>query len=482
MRRAITTVGLHCSTGPKHFRGMRAVLRWTLSLFVSATPLMGPAVLVPAEVAAQSFEEEYDTLPDGTIYRMRVPPDWNGVLLRDLDYAGRADNAVYSYLLSLGYALSGTQRHELRAFRYDPAKEIANLNEVQNRFESRWRTPDRVIQYGCSGGGEVTIAVAEDFPERIDGAIALGAHTPVWLMNTFLDGWFAMQALIAPDLPIIDLPFQASAGTAHGVEGEIPEAWRAAVNRAQETPEGRARLMLATTVGQWPMWSTRLVPKPDLDDVEALQHSVFHNVRDRYSYNPGGEARIMFESAADGRQLSWNNGIDYRELFENGNESYKAAVRALYQEAGLDLEADLDRINASTRVEASQYALDFWDSPGRNHHGRPAIPLLRMHEIGDFQVPMALVSGYDELVAENGAESLYRTAFVDAPTHCGFNPAEAGIAVETMMRRLDTGSWPETSPEAMNARALDIDAPVAPRFIDHEPYLPRSYNRVWRPR
>lgn len=435
-----------------------------------------------AVVHAQTFEEERSTLPDGTLYAMRVPDNWNGTLIRDLDYAGRTDNALGMYLLRQGYAVAGTRRHDLRAFRYDPAREIRNLDEVLDRFEARWRTPDRVIQYGCSGGGHVTIAVAEDFPDRIDGAIALGAHTPVWLMNTFLDGWFAMKALIAPDLPVVDLPFQASGGTAHGVEGEIPEAWRAAVSRAQETPEGRARLMLSTTVGQWPFWSTRMVPQPSLDDVVALQHSVFHNVRDRYSLNPGGEARIMFESAADGRQLSWNTGIDYHEMFENGNEAYKRAVRALYAEAGLDLTADLDRINAMPRVEASPYALDFWNAPGRNHRGRPAIPLLRLHEVGDYQVPMSIVSGYGELVAENGAQALYRTAFVDAPTHCGFNVAEAGAAVETMMRRLDTGSWESTDPADMNARGASPEGTEAPRFIDNGPFLPRAYNRTWRPR
>ena len=190
----------------------------------------------------------------------------------------------------------------------------------------------------------------------------------------------------------------------------------------------------------------------------------------------------MFESAADGRQLSWNTGVDYREFFENGNESYKAAVRALYAEAGLDLEADLDRINAAQRVEASQYALDFWNAPGRNHRGTPRIPLLRMHEVGDFQVPMVIVGGYTDLVGENGADSLYRTAFIDAPTHCGFNPAEAAAAVETVMQRLDSGSWAETSPQAMNARADGLGASVSPRFIDNGPYMPKAYNRTWRPR
>ena len=77
-------------------------------------------------------------------------------------------------------------------------------------FDRRFRRPDRVIQLGCSGGGAVTLGVAEDFSSRIDGAVAMAAHIPVWQMNTFLDGWFTLKALIAPDLPVVDLPFEAS--------------------------------------------------------------------------------------------------------------------------------------------------------------------------------------------------------------------------------------------------------------------------------
>ena len=104
-----------------------------------------------------------------------------------------------------------------------------------------------------------------------------------------------------------------------------------------------------------------------------------------------------------------------------------------------------------------------------------------MHEIGDFQVPMALVQGYGDLIDENGAGALYRTAFVDAPTHCGFNVAEAGAAIEVMMRRLDTGTWGPSNPEAMNALGASLETSDAPRFIDNTPFLPRSYNRIWRP-
>ena len=365
---------------------------------------------------------------------MRVPSNWNGTLIRDLDYASGAGNPRWAALLEKGYALSGTGRHRLRLYQYDPVREIANLDRVLGMFDQRFGRPKRVIQYGCSGGGAVGLFVAEDFSNRIDGVIASAAHIPVWQMNTFLDGWFVLKALIAPDLRIVDLPVEASGGEDHGTEGDLPESWRRAINAAQQTPEGRARIALAFTVGQWPAWAGhRLTPQPELENIADLQHSMYHTLFHN-AENPGGEARIRKELAASGQQLSWNTGIDYREFFENGNEAFKRAVRQLYQEAGLDLAADIARVNTFPRVSASPYALEWWNTPGRTAKGTPKIPLLRMHEVGDQQVPLSLVQGYGDLIHANGKENLYRLAVVNSPAHCNYTPAETMAAVETMMR------------------------------------------------
>jgi hypothetical protein len=445
------------------------------------TALLAVLAALPDQVAAQArFAEEGGTLPDGTVYLMRVPPNWNKTLIRDLDYASGANSPRNSYLLGKGYALAGTRRHRLRTFQYDPAQEIANLDLVLDRFEARFGKPTRVIQYGCSGGGHVALAVAESFSDRIHGAIATAAHTPVWLMNTYLDGWFSLKALLAPELIIVDLPMDQSYGSSgHGVTGPISTAWRQAIDAAQQTPEGRARIALAFTIGQWPAWVNRLTPQPDLDDVTALQHSMYHAVFQN-SFNPGGEARMLFESAANGQQLSWNTGLDYRALFENGNESYQRAVRRLYQEAGLDLRADLERINAFPRVAASPHALDFWKAPGRTVKGDPKIPVFRMQEIGDYQVPASLMQGYTDQIRGHGKDGLYRAAFVEATGHCGFSVAESAAAIETMMRRLDTGSWGNTDADQLNQLAASLDGSPA-RFIAANKFAPVKYNRVWIP-
>jgi pimeloyl-ACP methyl ester carboxylesterase len=469
----LTIITAHTRSGPALTRRIGA---WLLVWLLALLPMLDSRTIVAQARAG----EEGGELPDGTQYLMKVPANWNGTVIRDLDYASGANAPRWAALFEKGYALAGTGRHRVRLYQYDPRREIANLDLVLEMFDKRFGRPKRVIQYGCSGGGAVGLFVAEDFPNRIDGVIATAAHIPVWQMNTFLDGWFVLKALIAPELPIVNLPIESSGGQDHGTAGSLPESWRSAIDAAQRTPEGRARIALAFAVGQWPAWAGhRLTPQPRFEDVEELQHSMYHTLFYN-AENPGGEARIRKELAASGQQLSWNTGIDYREFFENGNESFKRAVRQLYQTAGLNLETDLARVNAFPRVAASPYALDWWNMPGRTAKGLPKIPLLRMHEVGDQQVPLSLVQGYADLVHANGKDDLYRLAVVNSPAHCNYSAAETMAAVETMMRRLDTGQWESTAPDQMNARATALHNSPA-RFTTLDAYAQKKYNRTWAP-
>lgn len=437
-------------------------------------------------VAAQvTYEERSGVFGDGTRYSMRVPSNWNGTLIRDLDYTSNANAERYLYMLEQGYALAGTARHERRwvGF-YDPAREIRHLNAVSDLFEDNFREPGRVIQYGCSGGGHVGLAVSEDFSERVDGVIATGAHTPVWLMNTMLDGWFVLKALIAPELRIVDLPEESALRPQHT---PIVFAWRQAIDEAQRTPEGRARIALAMAIGQWPDWTNATIDNPTRDDVDALQHSMFVTLMSRYAKTGdiGGRSRYMFENPAGltASQLSWNTGVDYAAFFENSNAFQKQAVLELYEAASLDLEEDLQSLETFPRVEADDEALEYWSAPGRTTKGSPKVPLLRLHEIGDPVVAVSPVQGYSDLVASNGKADLYRTAFVEAPTHCGFTVAETAVAIELMVKRLDSGDWASTEPGELNELAESLDVEGSPsRFIAFDDFANAKYNRTWVPK
>ena len=71
-----------------------------------------------------AFNEHAGTLPDGTAWLIRVPENWNGRLLRDLDFASNVSvaSAVQRYddLLGRGYAFAGLARHPLRPIRRPP--------------------------------------------------------------------------------------------------------------------------------------------------------------------------------------------------------------------------------------------------------------------------------------------------------------------------------------------------------------------------
>lgn len=457
-----------------------------------------------------AFTEESGTLPDGTGYLIRVPEKWNGTLIRDLDFASGVANKNaprYDTMLKEGYAIAGTARHPLRQWQYDPAYEVEKLNQVLDRFATGYGKPKRVIQYGCSGGAHVTLAVAENFSDRIDGAVALAAHTPVWIMNTFFDGWFALRALVGPyyvkagygpmsDLVIAGLTNDGSSDpSGHGMSGKLPEAWRKAFTAAHATEQGRARMVLAFAIAQWSPWltspeetsqnsayvssvQTSGTPFPDLNDPNAVAEAVYQSAM-RLSVSPGGEARIMFENAAHGQQLSWNNDIDYADFLKNANPHMKEAVDSLYKKAGLDVAEDIKTINAQPRTKASDYALNYWKQPGRNTVGNPRIPVLRLHMVGDYQIPYSLVHGYSDEVKRNKKDDLYRTAFLQSTGHCNFNSAESSAAIRVMMQRLDTGSWPDTDPEAMNALGTLANTGTGPRFMKADGWEFPAYNRTW---
>ena len=58
---------------------------------------------------------------------------------------------------------------------------------------------------------------------------------------------------------------------------------------------------------------------------------------------------------------SWNTHVDYRRQFESSADA--AEVRALYEQAGLDLEADLKMLNETDQRRSASYGL-----PGTEHY------------------------------------------------------------------------------------------------------------------
>ncbi|MCL4107853.1 UNVERIFIED_CONTAM: hypothetical protein GTU68_001170 [Idotea baltica] len=295
------------------------------------------------------------------------------------------------------------------------------------------------------------------------------------MANTHLDCLFVLKALLAPNLEIVNLNSLDSDELK-----KLGVAWEKIIHDAQKTPEGRARIALAITIGQWPAWGGRgraPVPKPNPNDVKALQESIYHSLA-MLIPNERTIGPTMLELAGRG-QLRWNTGIDYEKSFQNGNAYYVKAVESLYQDAPINLEKDLQKINAFPRITADASAIKYWSSPGRTHLGKPKVPLLRIHTIGDGLVYSSMAQGYEDLVEKNGYSKLFRSAYVDSWGHCTFSVAEWLAAIKTVEQRIETGTWPSTKPDAFNRRCLSIDPKDKARFFEFDGV--QKYNRTWVP-
>ena len=409
------------------------------------------------------FAEATGTFPNGTPWAMRAPAGWNGVLINDLDYVDKRANVQSCLLMQRGYALSGTNRNPQRNFMYDPERETNELIAVMDMFTERYDKPTRVIQHGTSGGGFVALNFAERYPSRVDGVVAACAHEPVPLMNMMHDGWFVLKTLLAPELQIVGFNDLATVT-------DQATKWRAALTAAQQTASGRARIALAVAIGQWPAWSTG--SQPVTTDVASVQKAMFDTVM-LNAGQPGGQSRFMFEHvgpSADPRSLSWNTDVDYSQLLSRAEPLAANAVQALYADAGLNVQSDLSELRNATRLQADPAAITFWNAGGRTVKGVPKVPVLRTHTTGDNAVPPIIVDSYaQKMQANTGDKALYRTSFVDRAGHCTFDPSEAVAAIETVLARVQTGTWPDTGPQAMNARARALVPTATPQFVNYTP-------------
>ena len=413
-------------------------------------------------------------LADGTSYGIRVPtnPPWNGTVINDLDYVGARNSARSLYWLGRGYAVAGIQRHPNRRYQYDPVGEVQNLFTVLDILEGNFGKPKRVIAFGTSAGGQLALAQAELFPNRIQGAVAGCATTPLYTSGMRYDMHFILKTLLAPhdpDLIFLGVPDDSDAITAH---------WQDVIRAATKTPEGRAKIGLAFAITQWPVWTLGAQPKPDFNDREAVIAQIMLSAVQVPV--PAVNTQFLFETQVG----VWigNDGADYSKYFANADAWTRNAVEHLYHQAGLSLKDDLDRIASAPRAVTNPAAAAFWLARNeRTQRGDPQVPVFRYHTIGDPQAQTPQMQTYTDQVRRNGKAPLYRTAFVEAAGHCSFTVAEHAAAMEALVRRLDTGKWESTTSDNLNALAQSLNAATGTqgrsRFIEH--HL-RKFNGEWR--
>ncbi|GAB2963909.1 alpha/beta hydrolase [Micromonospora polyrhachis] len=406
-------------------------------------------------------------LPDGSAYVMDVPTNWNGtVLLYSHGYVpdgasnparNAPSEAVRTALLDAGYAQIGSAYPETGwVVEGAMPAQLGTLNEFQARFGVARRT----IAWGTSMGGMITTGFAERHGRFFDGTIAMCGleQGSVANWNNALDTLFAIRTLLAPGstAPLVRLPDQA---TAIASAAELT----AALDVAQTSPQGRARIALAAALRNTPAWTNPAQPEPDANDHDTAQRNQFGALRQ--FLQTGLTWRQEAEAHASGN-MSWNTGVDYARML--ANSAIRKQVEAHYRQSGLSLRDDLAALAAAPRITADPAAVAYMIR-NISFTGGLTTPMMSIHTTGDPQVPVQTEQAYAEAVTDAGRSRLLRQAYVHRAGHCTFTAGEMLAAVRTLEHRISTGQWPDTGPLTLNRLAEEWDPAATHDYVTYSP-------------
>ena len=454
--------------------------RSTLRRFAVMLAAVVTFVAMNAGSASATSTHFTGTLPDGTTWTADVPSNWNGTLILyshgfgTLLAADAPDPVTQGALLSDGYALAGSSEAPPTSSLWTLGTAVGDQFETLSVVEHTLlpSKPTEVYAFGTSMGGLISALEDQDSNGRLDGAlttcgIVAGANN----LNQYqLDGEYAIAKLLAPTESIQLVNFTGTGFPnvqALGTAGQLG----AAAATAQATPQGRARLALAMALLNVSPWGDTLPngspgPQPGVYDYLGQEQGQYDDV-----FGPGFNGMDFIEAArpaleqAAGGDSAGTIGVNFWQLIHES--SYYPEVRALYNEAGLDLKRDTATLDEGENI-APDRAAYIWNEQTSVPTGHLQIPELDMKTISDQLVPVQQERYYAELVRQAGDSALLAQSFVEAQGHCNFTPAELVAGVEALASRVKTGSWGNVA----TAAQLDSVADALPSALGGGAFIP----------
>ena len=414
----------------------------------------------------------------GAAYKIEVPAQWNGTLVlysHGYVFPGSknpaqdaGDPATAAFLLSQGYALAGSS---YSATGWALQQAFHDQTALLDFFNANVGHPARVIAWGHSLGGIITAGLVQQFPDRFVGALpmcgVLAGGVATW--NPGLDGAFAFKLLLAgndPTLPIVHL-------------GSIPQSVGDAEPRGDHPRRGAGH-----APGQGAHRADRRAGRRaglvQPRHARASRRRPRHAGTNQFLWEAQTDFPFLFAGRAElearaGGNPSWNTGVNYQKQLDQSVD--RDEVRALYQQAGLDLDADLSTLNAAPRIAADPGAVSYLEN-FIVFNGDLQIPVLTMHTTGDGLVVNQQENAYRDVVHTAGNAKMLRQVFVHRAGHCAFTPGETIAAFQTLIHRIDTGKWQDTTAtDTLNAAASALGPALntvpgftaGPAFVDFNP-------------
>jgi pimeloyl-ACP methyl ester carboxylesterase len=428
---------------------MWKTIRSTIFLAALSTMLLALSIGRAQASGVKTYRGKFS---DGARYLIQVPSKWNGTLvLYSHGYVipgfsnpaeDVGDPITGGYLLAHGYALGGSS-YATTGWAIQQA--LPDQIEVLDTFKTLVGTPSRTIAWGHSLGGIITAGLVQNYPERFDAALPMcgvvAGSVGTW--NQALDSAFAFDVLLGSGSGLKVVNITDPVRNIDIAEGLL--------TNAQKTAKGQARIALSAALDDTPGWFDPLSPEPSRTDYVAQEANQYLWLS-QIDFPFGFDFRAELEHRAKGNP-SWNNGVDYEKQLKNSVDY--AEVQALYQKAGLSLDADLQAVNDAARIQAKQSSVTYLKQ-NIIFNGQIDIPVLTLHTKGDGLVVVEDESAYKDVVDEEHNGALLRQVFVHRAGHCEFTPAETVVAFGALVSRLDTGRWPTLASGTLNKAAKGL--------------------------
>ncbi|MEW2328986.1 hypothetical protein AB0880_14400 [Micromonospora chersina] len=357
-------------------------------------------------------------------YVIETPARWNGDLVM-WAHGYRGQGTVLSpeppgydlrqRLLAQGYAWASSSYDRNG---YDIRSGVLGTRALADFFADTVKRPKRVYIAGVSMGGHIIGRSLEQYPGYYDGALpmcgVLGDHE---LFDFFLDYNLVAQALAGvPAYPTPD-DYLTNAvpriQVALGLAGLKPGG--------PDTTNDLGKQLRAITVER------SGGPRPGADAAFAVWKDFLFSI----TTTDGGDSPAQRPG-----QLATNLLTRYSP---NSPVNVNATVQRVAPE-------NLRQRLSPTLTEVPRIS------------GRPTVPVLSLHDLGDLFVPFSMEQAYARDTAWHGRSRLVVQRAVRAAQHCEFSPAEAGAAWDDLV------SWVRTGQRPAGDAVTDRKAVAAPDF------------------
>jgi hypothetical protein len=355
---------------------------------------------------------------------IEAPARWNGDLVM-WAHGYRGQGTVLSpeppgydlrqRMLAQGYAWASSSYDRNG---YDIRSGVLGTRELADFFAGTVQRPRRVLIAGVSMGGHIIGRSLEQYPGYYDGALPMcGVLGDQELFDFFLDYNLVAQALAGvrayptPDDYLTNaVPrIQVALGLADLKPG------------GPDTTNDLGKQLRAVTVER------SGGPRPGADAAFAVWKDFLFSI----TTTDGGDSPAQRPG-----QLATNLLTRYSP---NSPVNLNATVQRVAPE-------NLWQRLSPTLTEVPRIS------------GRPTVPVLSLHDLGDLFVPFGMEQDYARDVAWHGRSRLVVQRAIRAAQHCEFSPAEAGAAWDDLV------SWVRTGKRPAGDAVTDRKAVAAPDF------------------